>query len=78
MFGAVKEKIEERKRVLAHLMTSLEKWRASDRLNAESGTPRSHLLTDEEKELAHAYDLLQNLIGQVQKEKPGGNVDLSC
>lgn len=57
----LKQMIQQRKQVLSHLMTSLEAWRQSDRIMGVD-------LLEEEKDLMHAYDLLQNLIGSAQKK----------
>jgi len=64
---------EERQRVVGHLMTSLETWRDSRRIGLADSTH----LDPEEKELKHAYDLLQILIAKVQKLGPDSVVELT-
>ena len=66
--------LARRQRVLQHLMTSLEKWRGSNRV----GTVTVHHLTEEEKELKHAYDLLQQEIAEAQKSVPGEFINVTC
>lgn len=71
---SLEEIIGRRKRVLEHLMKSLEAWRGSQRI---SMLDESHL-TEEEKELKHAYDLLQQLIADAQKTSPGQVLDVTA
>ncbi len=67
----IEELMERRQRVLQHLMTSLETWRGSPRIQPEPDRMGGFSLTDEEKELRHAYDLLQVLIAEIQTVAPG-------
>lgn len=68
--AGLEDLMARRQRVLHHLMTSLEKWRGSQRVSMLDDTH----LTEEEKELKHAYDLLQKLISEVQQTTPPGQL----
>lgn len=67
--------VERRQRTLQHLMSSLEGWRGSDAIVSKE---QAQELAPEEAELAHAYDLLQKLIAEIQQAQPGHIVDVTA